>query len=84
MHHVRPKLDDNLIEGCEELNEADLDTELSYQDTKGVQHAKRFGDLMRHLFLHQIHHRGQITTLHSQEGIDFGDTDLPEIVPEPG
>jgi uncharacterized damage-inducible protein DinB len=81
---VREKLDDNLIEWCDELKESDLETALKYQDTKGVQHAKRFGDLILHLFLHQIHHRGQITTLLSQEGIDFGDTDLPEIVPERG
>jgi uncharacterized damage-inducible protein DinB len=81
---VRAKLDDNLIEWCDELNESDLDTALRYQDTKGVQHAKRFGDMILHLFLHQIHHRGQITTLLSQESIDFGDTDLPEIVPERG
>jgi uncharacterized damage-inducible protein DinB len=79
---VRAKLDDYLIEWCDELNESDLDTALRYQDTKGVQHAKRFGDLILHLFLHQIHHRGQITTLLSQESIDFGDTDLPEIVAE--
>ncbi len=79
---VRAKLDGNLIEWCNELTENNLDTTLKYQDTKGVQHAQRFGDLILHLFLHQIHHRGQITTLLSQEGIDFGDTDLPEIVPE--
>jgi len=46
----------------------------------GIPHNKRFGDLILHLFLQQIHHRNQITTLLSQEYIDFGDTDLPEIV----
>ena len=29
----------------------------------------------------QVHHRGQITTLMSQLGIDFGDTDILEILP---
>lgn len=32
--------------------------------------------LMTHLFNHQTHHRGQVTTLLSQRGIDPGDTDL--------
>ena len=32
--------------------------------------------LVTHLFNHQTHHRGQITTLLSQRGIDPGDTDL--------
>jgi uncharacterized damage-inducible protein DinB len=32
--------------------------------------------LVSHLFNHQTHHRGQVTTLLSQRGIDPGDTDL--------
>lgn len=32
--------------------------------------------LVTHLFNHQTHHRGQVTTLLSQHGIDPGDTDL--------
>lgn len=34
------------------------------------------GLILVHLFHHQTHHRGQITTLISQLGHDFGDTDL--------
>lgn len=33
--------------------------------------------LVTHLFNHQIHHRGQITTLLTQIGVDLGSTDLP-------
>ena len=32
--------------------------------------------LVTHMFNHQTHHRGQVTTLLSQRGIDLGDTDL--------
>ncbi len=32
--------------------------------------------LVTHLFNHQTHHRGQVTTLLSQQGIDPGETDL--------
>jgi uncharacterized damage-inducible protein DinB len=33
--------------------------------------------LVTHLLNHQTHHRGQITTLLSQMGLDIGTTDLP-------
>jgi uncharacterized damage-inducible protein DinB len=35
--------------------------------------------LVMHLFNHQTHHRGQLTTLLSQLGVDYGVTDLPFI-----
>lgn len=77
----RSILDNIFIEWCSELKEEDLDKPLKYANFKGKVHNKRFGDLILHVFLHQIHHRGQVTTLLSQENIDFGETDLPEIVP---
>lgn len=33
--------------------------------------------LVVHLFNHQTHHRGQVTTLLSQSGLDVGSTDIP-------
>ncbi len=33
--------------------------------------------LVTHLFNHQTHHRGQVTTLLSQMGLDIGTTDIP-------
>lgn len=33
--------------------------------------------LLTHMFSHQTHHRGQITTLLSQMGLDIGPTDIP-------
>jgi uncharacterized damage-inducible protein DinB len=33
--------------------------------------------LVAHLFNHQTHHRGQLTTLLSQTGLDMGSTDIP-------
>lgn len=33
--------------------------------------------LVTHMFNHQTHHRGQVTTLLSQMGIDMGSTDIP-------
>jgi uncharacterized damage-inducible protein DinB len=37
--------------------------------------------LLTHFFNHQTHHRGQITTLLSQAGLDVGATDLLVITP---
>ena len=81
-HIERIKLDKIILELCNELKDSDIDKPLKYINFKEEKHFKRFGDLILHVFLHQIHHRGQVTTLLSQENIDFGDTDLPEIVPE--
>ena len=78
------KIDNIIIEWCNEIKDEDLDRPLLHKNFKGVEFNKRLGDLILHLFLHQIHHRGQITTLLSQENIDFGETDLPEIVPNVG
>jgi uncharacterized damage-inducible protein DinB len=33
--------------------------------------------LVTHMFNHQTHHRGQVTTLLSQMGVDIGSTDIP-------
>ncbi|WP_282605868.1 DinB family protein [Pelagibius sp. Alg239-R121] len=33
--------------------------------------------LVLHMFNHQTHHRGQLTTLLSQQGLDIGATDIP-------
>lgn len=78
----RKRLDGIIIEFCNELKEEDINNTLNYINFKKEKHCKRFGYLILHIFLHQIHHRGQATTLLSQENIDFGETDLPEIVPD--
>jgi len=78
----RTQLDSLIIEWCNELNEKDIERAFSYVNFKGECHSKRFGSLILHLFLHQVHHRGQVTTLLSQEGVNFGETDLPEIIPD--
>jgi len=78
----RAKLDVVILEWCNELKDKDINAPLQYSNFKGEIHNKRLGDLILHLFLHQIHHRGQVTTLLSQENVNFGETDLPEIIPE--
>lgn len=78
----RKLIDEVISNWCRELSESDLNHPFTYKNFKGERHNKRLGDLILHIFLHQVHHRGQITTLLSQENIDFGETDLPEFVPD--
>lgn len=55
---------------------------LRYVNSVGESHSKLSGLVLRHVFNHQTHHRGQITTLFSQLGIDVGVTDLSALIPE--
>jgi len=76
----RDRLDLLIIDFTKELNEPDFDSVLDYTDTEGNSHQNQLGMLIQHLFNHQTHHRGQVTTLLNQIGIDVGATDLPVLV----
>lgn len=78
----REKLDDTIIDWCKQLTETDLGHELHYHNMKGQAAVKPFATLVLHLFNHQTHHRGQATTLLSQEGLDVGVTDLLALIPD--
>jgi len=73
---MRMRLDEMIVNWSEEMVEQDLDVVLEYRSMKGEACENTFGDLVLHFFNHQAHHRGQITTLLSQEGVDVGVTDL--------
>jgi uncharacterized damage-inducible protein DinB len=75
-------LDDQIINWIAELSVEDLDVVLSYRNTKGIPSNKRFSSLMLHFFNHQTHHRGQVSTLLSQAGVDIGVTDLLVQIPQ--
>ena len=72
----RQALDQIIIQFIEETVESDYSKTLTYTNTKGGVHHKPFSMLLQHLFNHQTHHRGQVTTLLNQVGIDIGETDL--------
>lgn len=77
----RVLLDEALLELASLLTDEELLQPISYQNSKGVTANKTLFNLLMHLFNHQTHHRGQITTLLSQSGIDIGITDLVFIQP---
>jgi uncharacterized damage-inducible protein DinB len=53
---------------------------MRYSNTKGVAREHPAWKALTHFFNHQTHHRGQVTTLLSQAGIDPGMTDLIALV----
>lgn len=76
----RLKLDHIISQFINELQEIDLSQSLTYTNTKGVSFSKPFSQLLLHLFNHQTHHRGQVTTLLNQMTIDIGETDLLMLI----
>lgn len=65
-----------------EAVESDFDKTLVYRNTKGIESERKFGELVSHLFNHQTHHRGQVSTLLFQAGIDVGVTDYLLNIPD--
>lgn len=53
---------------------------MRYANTRGVWREHPAWLAMTHFFNHQTHHRGQVTTLLSQAGVDVGVTDLIALV----
>lgn len=82
LNQLRQELDKIIINWCQEIDSQDLEDNLSYTDTQGNYYQKNFGQLIHHFFNHQTHHRGQASTLISQQGLDLGVTDLLKIIPE--
>ena len=76
----RAWLDNQIIHWVKQLSDQDLDSLLSYHNTKGVPANKHFGSLILHFFNHQTHHRGQVTALLSQAGEEVGVTDLLALI----
>ncbi len=77
----RRHLDNMIVDWCSQLSTADLSHKLSYHNMKGESAVKHFGSLALHFFNHQTHHRGQVTTLLAQQGLDVGVTDLLALIP---
>jgi uncharacterized damage-inducible protein DinB len=82
LRNEREKIDAIIIQWVNCLSESAINECITYRDMAGDNYNKPYLNLISHLFLHQVHHRGQATTLLSQYGEDFGDTDLIEIINE--
>ena len=78
----RQRLDEDIVTFCQALTQDDFAATLHYHNRRGDPFSKCFGAVLLHLFNHQTHHRGQITTLLSQLGVDVGATDYLLWIPE--
>lgn len=73
---ARFELDALIMQAIATLTEDDFATSLEFSRLNGDRHKKPLGLALSHFFNHQTHHRGQITTLLSQIGLDIGVTDV--------
>ena len=79
---LRKQLDELIIVYCGSLTDEECEQFISYTTTEGEQITKAVADVIQHIFNHQTHHRGQLTCVLSQFGVDYGCMDLPVIVAE--
>lgn len=78
LHQNRIKLDERLVIWAESLTESWLSESITYKSkVDGKTRTASRWVLVVHMFNHQTHHRGQVTTLLSQIGHDIGSTDIP-------
>ncbi len=80
----REAMDAAIVDFTGEATEEIHERPLRYVNSAGESYAKPSGLVLRHVFNHQTHHRGQVTTLFSQLGVDVGVTDLSALIPEIG
>lgn len=79
---ARQTLDPLFIAFIAALSPDTLDAPFAYHDSRGNPHRKTLGLVLTHVFNHQTHHRGQVSTLLTQMGHDIGVTDLHTLAPE--
>lgn len=77
---ARQETDNVLTNWTHALTTSDLEATMHYRNFRGETRDHPAWIAITHLFNHQTHHRGQVTTLLSQLGIDPGVTDYLIIV----
>ncbi len=78
LRRAREEMDRDILDWAATLDRNWLQGPLSWTSgVDGVTRSRPAWLLVLHMFNHQTHHRGQITTLLSQQGLDVGSTDLP-------
>jgi len=72
----REEMDALILNFSATWNEEILASPIRYRNMAGEKHEQALGALLQHFFNHQTHHRGQVTTLLFQAGVDPEATDL--------
>jgi uncharacterized damage-inducible protein DinB len=76
LRRERVRTDADIAAFAAALTPERLDAEIVYRTTAGVEQRHALWWAVSHFFNHQTHHRGQVTTLLRQAGVDPGVTDL--------
>jgi uncharacterized damage-inducible protein DinB len=79
LHAERKRVDRLIEDWAGQLQQSDFDAPLLISYARGGSETRVFSQMVMHMFNHQTHHRGQVTTLISQVGFDIGATDLHKI-----
>ncbi|WP_275424247.1 DinB family protein [Pseudoalteromonas luteoviolacea] len=80
---VRQGMDQTILHWLnKEVQECDFHKTLSYSNSLGERSTREFSELVSHMFNHQTHHRGQLSTLFNQLGIEIGSTDFLLDIPD--
>ena len=78
LRREREATDVAIVDWASRLNPDWLATELTWTSVlDGKTRTLPLWAVVTQMFNHQTHHRGQVTTLLAQRGIDIGETDLP-------
>lgn len=84
LRSAREQADEEIIDWACSLTEDGLNGILKYRGlADGKKKRLETGVLVTHFFNHQTHHRGQLTAVLGQMGLDYGVTDLialPEVL----
>jgi uncharacterized damage-inducible protein DinB len=76
LRRARVAMDARIADFTARLQPAWLDSPFAYAKTSGARVSVHGYAALTHFFNHQTHHRGQVTTLLMQAGIDPGETDI--------
>lgn len=79
---ARETLDAEIVRWALDLDANEWNAEFEWRRTTGERHRHPKWWSILHFFNHQTHHRGQVTTLLSQQGRDPGVTDFGIFVTE--
>lgn len=76
----RRRIDTAIVSFTGELTAQHLPHRIGYRRQSGAAFEHSLAEVLQHMFNHQTHHRGQVTTLLSQAGIDPGVTDMVAMI----
>ena len=80
LRSARAAMDAQILDWVQGLTEAWLNEDLEWSSgVDGIPRRAPYRHLVTHMFNHQTHHRGQVTTLIKQLGYEPGVTDIPAM-----